>query len=89
MSAQVKKAGRIGTKIVAAFLFLFLVLFNVQVGLYDGESSERGIFGLTMSVLLKEAKASNQYCGIWNDHHLRCDYTVVVNCMCPIIIEVE
>ncbi len=55
MSAQVKKAGKIGTKIVAVFLFLFLILFNVQVGLYDGESSERSILGLTMSVFVPGA----------------------------------
>jgi len=57
MSAQVKKAGRIGTKIVAAFLFLFLVIFNVEVGLYDGESPESSILGLTLSVFVPETVA--------------------------------
>lgn len=52
MSANIKKAGRIGTKIVAAFLFLFLVMFNLEVGLYDGEGSDNGILGLTMSVFV-------------------------------------
>ncbi len=57
MSAQVKNAGRIGTKVVAAFLFLFLVMFNVEVGLYDAESSKSGILGLTMSVFVPSSFA--------------------------------
>ncbi len=57
MSAQVKKAGRIGTKIVAVFLFLFLVMVNVEVGLYDGEGSGNGILGLTMSMFVPGAFA--------------------------------
>jgi len=60
MSANFKKAGRIGTKIVAAFLFLVLVMFNVEVGLYDGEASGNGILGLTMSVFVPDAVASGK-----------------------------
>jgi len=59
MSAQVKKAGRIGTKIVASFLFLVLIMFNVEVGLYDGETSKGGILGLTMSVFVPELLANS------------------------------
>jgi len=58
MSAQVKKAGRIGTKIVAAFLFVFLVMFNVQIGMHDGESSDINLFGLKLSVFIPTALAS-------------------------------
>ena len=50
MSAKVKKAGRIGTKIVAAFLFVFLVMFNVQIGMHDGESADISLFGLKLSL---------------------------------------
>jgi len=57
MSANIKKTGRIGTKIVAGFLFLFLIMFNVEVGLYDAESSGSGILGLTMSVFVPGALA--------------------------------
>jgi len=57
MSAQVKKAGRIGAKIVAVFLFLVLLMFNVEVGLYDGEVSGSGILGLTMSVFVPDLLA--------------------------------
>jgi len=57
MSTQFKKAGRIGTKIVAAFLFLFLLMFNVEVGLYDVETSESGILGFAMSVFVQDAVA--------------------------------
>ena len=35
MSAQVKKAGRIGMKIVAGFLFLFLVMLNINIGIFE------------------------------------------------------
>jgi len=41
MSAQVKKAGRIGTRVVAALLFLFLLMVNVEVGSYDGKPNIR------------------------------------------------
>ncbi len=58
MSAQVKKAGRIGTKIVATFLFLFLVMFNVQIGMHDGQSSDINLFGLKISVFVPNAIAS-------------------------------
>ena len=50
MSAQVKKAGRIRTKIVATFLFVFLMMFNVQIGMHDGESGDISLFGLTLSL---------------------------------------
>jgi len=60
MSAQVKKAGRIGTKIVAAILFVFLVMFNVQIGLHDGESSDISLFGLNLSVFVPNAIASGE-----------------------------
>lgn len=68
MSAQVKKAGRIGTKIIAAFLFLFLLIFNVQVGLYDGETTEGGILGLTLSVFVPGAMAGGGSDPEDNDH---------------------
>ncbi len=57
MSAQVKKAGRIGTKIVAVFLFLFLLMFNVELSLYNGEATESGMLGLTLGLFLKDAIA--------------------------------
>ena len=50
MSAKVKKAGRIGTKIVAVFLFVFLVMFNVQIGMNVGESGDISLWGLTLSL---------------------------------------
>ena len=67
MSAQVKKAGRIGTKIVAAFLFLVLVMFNVQIGMYDGESGDISLFGLKLSLFIPSIAASQWWfsCETW------------------------
>jgi len=75
MSAQVKKAGRIGTKIVAAILFVFLVMFNVQVGMHSGETSDVSLFGLELSIFVPSALAtgnsntcydSGTTCHFWN-----------------------
>ncbi len=85
MSAQVKKAGRIGTKIVAAFLFLFLVMFNVEVGLYDGEKQESGILGMVLNVFVTEADASSQYCWVWNEDWFWCE-SPAINCMCTVVV---
>lgn len=52
MSVKVKKAGRFGTKIVAVFLFVFLVMFNVQIGMHDGESGDISLWGLTLSLFV-------------------------------------
>ncbi len=68
MSANIKKTGRIGTKIVAGFLFLFLVMFNVEVGLYDGETSKSGIFGLMMNASIPDANAGGGSDPGDNDH---------------------
>jgi len=71
MSAQVKKAGRIGTKFVAVFLFIFLVMFNVQIGMHDGESRDINLLGLSISVFVPNAIASYEAWGecIWVDDH--------------------
>jgi len=66
MSANVKKAGRIGTKVVAVFLFLVLVMFNVEVGLYNGESSERSILGLKLSLFTPDALSSGSSIPCWS-----------------------
>ncbi len=64
MSAHVKKAGRVGTKVVAAFLFLVLVMFNVEVGMYDGEGS--GILGITVNTFLSDLMASGWCCSAYS-----------------------
>lgn len=61
MSAQVKKAGRIGTKIVAALLFVFFVMFNVQIGMHDGETRDINLFGLKISIFIPNAMATNDF----------------------------
>jgi len=37
-------------------------MFNVEVGLYDGETSEGGILGLTLSVFVPETLAVDGDC---------------------------
>jgi hypothetical protein len=59
MSAKVKKAGRIGTKIIAVLLFVFLVIFNVQMGVHDVESGDISLFGLSLSLFIPDAVASD------------------------------
>jgi hypothetical protein len=56
MSAQVKKTGRIGTKIVAVFLFLFLLMVNVEVGLY-GELLESNFLNIPLGIQVQDAMA--------------------------------
>ncbi len=63
MSAKVKKAGRIGTKFVAAFLFVFLVMFNVQIGFQDEQSEDISLFGLKLSLFTPSIVASSDPCG--------------------------
>ena len=67
MSAKIKKAGRFGTNIVAAFLFVFLVMFNVQIGMHDWESGDISLFGLKLSVFVPNAIATGDQ---WT---FRCD----------------
>jgi len=80
MSAKIKNAGRIGTKVVAAFLFLFLLMVNVEVGLYDGGPTEGGILGLTMSVFVPGALADgevNVFCESPLTNH-RCQWSRIL-----------
>jgi len=65
MSVKVKKAGRFGTKIVAVFLFVFLVMFNVQIGMHDGESGDISLWGLTLSLFTPSfAATGGGYCEV-------------------------
>lgn len=62
MSAQTKKVARIGTKIVALFLFVFLVMFNLQIGIYDGDLSGISLFGFSLNVSTPSAMADGTCC---------------------------
>lgn len=58
MSTQFKKTQRIGTKIVAATLFVFLILFNVLIGMHKSESSDLNLFGVKLNIFVPSAIAS-------------------------------
>jgi len=44
------------------FFFVFLVMFNVQIGMNDGESSDISLLGLSISVFVPNAVASGSSC---------------------------
>jgi hypothetical protein len=57
MSVKFKKAGRIGARIIAAFLFVCIVMFNVQIGMHDGESGDISLLDLKLNLFAPNALA--------------------------------
>lgn len=62
MSAPTKKVTRIGAKIVAFWGFVFLVMFNIQIGLNDSDYSDISLFGFSLSVSTPSAMAGGTCC---------------------------
>lgn len=62
MLTHILKVRLFGTKIVALFLFLFLVMFNIWVGMYDGKSSLFSLFGFTLSLSTSSVVADGTCC---------------------------
>jgi hypothetical protein len=95
MSAKIRRAGVRGVKLLAASLFVFLMLFNIQLAFDTGSVGDIRLLGLKLSALVPSAIASGDLCGgtcgwctcscYWNGLAPTCfDSTVVRNCCgCP------
>jgi len=67
MSATIKKVSKWGMRVALAAVCLFLTLFNIQIGLNDGTSSDVNLAGLTLRVFTPTA-AAHEYeecCRLW------------------------
>ncbi len=58
MSAQIKRAGVKGVRILATMLFVFLMLFNIQLAFDDGGAGDISLLGLRLSAFVPSAVAT-------------------------------
>lgn len=88
MSTQMKQRWIKGVRIFFATLFVFLILFNFQLGSDDYSPADISLFGLKLSVLVPSAMAQEgDLCGGacgWCT--CRCYWVNTPNCWDPIFV---
>jgi hypothetical protein len=59
MSAKIRRAGVRGVKLLAASLFVFLMLFNIQLAFDTGSVGDISLLGLKLSAFVPSAVATS------------------------------